>query len=93
MEIPGNALNSALGGIQAGQRRVDQAAASIAGNSLAAADTATRRPAAQSGATASQADMAANLVEMSRGKHEVRASARVIETADELLGTLIDTRA
>ena len=33
------------------------------------------------------------LVGLTQGRNEVQASARVIETADEVLGTLIDTRA
>jgi len=40
-----------------------------------------------------QADMAESLVGLMQGRNEVQASARVVETADEVLGTLIDTRA
>ena len=39
-----------------------------------------------------QADMAESLVGLMQGRNEVQASARVVETADEVLGTLIDTR-
>ena len=37
--------------------------------------------------------MAESLVGLMQGRNEVQASARVVETADEVLGTLIDTRA
>ena len=40
-----------------------------------------------------QADMAESLVGLMQGRNEVQTSARVVETADEVLGTLIDTRA
>ena len=40
-----------------------------------------------------QADLAESLVGLTQGRNEVQASARVVETADEVLGTLIDTRA
>ena len=94
MEISGNAFSAGLGGIQAGQRRVEQAASEIAGNAVAAAQD---RPAQQAapGAdaqAASSADLATSLVGLAQGRNEVQASARVVETADEVLGTLIDTR-
>jgi flagellar hook protein FlgE len=40
-----------------------------------------------------QPDLAESLVGLTQGRNEVQASARVVETADEVLGTLIDTRA
>ena len=39
------------------------------------------------------ADTADNLVQLSIGKTEAQAGAKVIETSDEVLGTLIDIRA
>ena len=98
MEISGNAFSSGLSGIQAGQRRVEQAASEIASNTLptrAPAETPPAQqvePSPQSQAN-TQADMAASLVGLMQGRNEVQASARVVETADEVLGTLIDTRA
>ena len=85
MEISGNAFSSGLSGIQAGQRRVEQAASEIASNTLPT-QAPTEAPPAQ------QADMAESLVGLMQGRNEVQASARVVETADEVLGTLIDTR-
>ncbi|MHB9796612.1 hypothetical protein ACYCAX_02195 [Pseudomonas sp. MT3] len=74
MEISGNAFAAGLGSVQAGQRRVDQAGAEIAGN-------------------ASSAVLADHLMDLRRGQHEVEAGAKVIQAADETLGTLIDIRA
>ncbi|WP_447594646.1 hypothetical protein [Aquipseudomonas campi] len=98
MEISGSAFNSGLSTIQSGQRRVDQAAADIASNTVSS--SATPQPAAQPPATQPQAteqgyrpDLAESLVSLNIGKVEVQAGARVVDTADEVLGTLIDTRA
>lgn len=96
MEISGSAFNSGLNAIQAGQRRVDQAAADIAGNTLSQAPVETP-PTQQvnpspSSASNTQADLAESLIALNVGKTEAQAGAKVVETADEVLGTLIDTR-
>ena len=44
----------------------------------------------RSGASDALAD---HLVDLRRGQHEVEAGAKVIQAADETLGTLIDIRA
>ncbi|UUY09815.1 hypothetical protein LRS11_07205 [Pseudomonas sp. J452] len=96
MEISGSAFNSGLNAIQAGQRRVDQAATEIASNTLPQAPVETPpqqvNPSPNSAAN-TQADLAESLVALNVGKTEVQAGAKVVETADEVLGTLIDTRA
>lgn len=98
MEISGNAFSAGLSGIQAGQRRVEQAASEIASNTVPAQQPAETPPQQQvSPGTETQgntsADLAESLVGLTQGRNEVQASARVVETADEVLGTLIDTRA
>lgn len=98
MEISGNAFSSGLSGIQAGQRRVEQAASEIASNTLPTQAPVEAPPAQQvepspQSQAKTQADMAESLVGLMQGRNEVQASARVVETADEVLGTLIDTRA
>ncbi|MEK1905371.1 MAG: hypothetical protein AAAB13_06300 [Pseudomonas sp.] len=97
MEITGSAFNSGLNTIQAGQRRVDQAAVDIAGNAVTPPpeQTPPSQQVNQSQALeqSSQADLAQSLVALTVGKTEVQAGAKVVETADEVLGTLIDTRA
>lgn len=98
MEISGNAFSSGLSGIQAGQRRVDQAAREIASNTLPTQPPAETPPSQQvepspEARASGQTDLAESLVGLTQGRNEVQANARVVETADEVLGTLIDTRA
>ncbi|MBB2493840.1 pyrroloquinoline quinone biosynthesis protein PqqE [Aquipseudomonas ullengensis] len=98
MEITGSAFNSGLNAIQAGQRRVDQAAVDIAGNAVAPqppeqASQSQQVNQSQALEQNSQADLAQSLVALTIGKTEAQAGAKVVETADEVLGTLIDTRA
>ena len=91
---------SAAAARSSGLGRVSQyaAASEIASNTLptqAPAETPPAQqvePSPQSQAN-TQADMAESLVGLMQGRNEVQASARVVETADEVLGTLIDTRA
>ncbi|MDH4556086.1 hypothetical protein E8F11_13050 [Pseudomonas sp. BN417] len=83
MEIQGNAFSAGLGAIQSGRRRIDQAVGDIAGSSLRRVEP----PQAEA------ADLATRLVALEVGKVEAQAGAKVIETADAALGTLIDTRA
>lgn len=90
MEISGNAFNTGLGGIQVGLRRVEQAASEIASNTVQ--EPRLTNPGAES-QSVNSADLASSLVGLAQSRNEVQASARVVETADEVLGTLIDTRA
>lgn len=105
MEISGNAFNSGVSAIQAGQRRVDQAAAEIASNAVTPTPTPTPTPQptsapppnqvnpAPSSAEQSSPDLAESLVALRQGQNEAEAGAKVVKTADEVLGTLIDTSA
>lgn len=98
MEISGNAFSAGLSGIQAGQRRVEQAAGEIASSAVTTPPANPPQglqqvnPGSESQANGS-VDLAESLVGLTQGRNEVQASARVVETADEVLGTLIDTRA
>lgn len=99
MEISGSAFNSGINTIQSGQRRVDQAAADIASNAVAAqpqpssAPPATQVNPAPSSAEQNRPDLAESLVALRQGQNEAEAGAKVVKTADEVLGTLIDTTA
>ena len=102
MQITPSAFSSGLSGIQTGQRRVDQAAFEIAGSGLPQAQTTNQanqnnaqnqvNPSPQS-ADPNSPDLTDSLVVLRVGENEVRANSRVVDTADEVLGTLIDTRA
>jgi flagellar hook protein FlgE len=99
MEISGNAFNSGISSIQAGQRRLDQAAADIASNAVTRPEQPSSTPApnqvnpAPSTAEQTRPDLAESLVALEQARNEVQAGAKVVKTADEVLGTLIDTSA
>lgn len=99
MEISSSAFSSGISTIQSGQRRVDQAALDIASNTLAPAPKPTSTPPANqvnpapSLAEQSRPDLAESLVALREGQNEAQAGAKVVKTADEVLGTLIDTTA
>lgn len=87
-----SAFNSGLSSVQSGQQRVNQAATDIASASLpnSAAESAAPNP---SNSQAQQVDLASSLVDLQIGKEQVQAGAKVIKTADDALGTLLDLHA
>lgn len=96
MQISGSAMSAGLSAIQTGQRRVDQAASDIASNTVNPPQpgSSAQRPIELSATEqTNRPDLASSMVSMNVGKVEAQAGARVVETADEVLGTLIDTRA
>jgi flagellar hook protein FlgE len=40
-----------------------------------------------------EGDLAANMIDLMKARHQVRASVAVIRTADETIGTLLDVLA
>lgn len=93
MEISGSAFSYGLNALQSGQQRIDKAASGIAS---APVQRSVDAPVARTeGDTEgrSNADLASNLVDLDVGKYEALAGAKVVKTADELLGTLVDTKA
>lgn len=70
-------LATGVQGLQAGLNRANQAAGAIARN----------------GTTEQGGDLATPIVDLKRSEIQVKASAAVIKTADELVGTLIDIKA
>ncbi|NWA25644.1 pyrroloquinoline quinone biosynthesis protein PqqE [Pseudomonas gingeri] len=97
MQISGNtAVYAGLSTIQSGQNRVDQSASQVAdtidGRSLKSqsSDTQVNRLLSLD---RSQQDPATTMVDMSQGKLQVEAGAKVAKASDQALGTLIDTYA
>ena len=86
--ISGSVLGAGIDAFQAGKRRVEVAAAEIAG-ATASADPKTQE--ANSFAESNR-DLVTSLVELQAGKLQAQAGAKVVETADEVLGTLLDIR-
>lgn len=70
-------LATGVQGVQAGQARANEAAGKIA----------------RFGTTEQDGDLATPLVDLKRSELQVKASAAVIKTADEIVGTLIDIKA
>lgn len=98
MEISGStAFYAGLSTIQTGQNRVDQAAGHIANNAVErsvssqSSDTQVNRMRAVDRSQLS--DIASDVADLSVGKAQVELGAKVVRTADEMVGTLIDTYA
>ena len=81
--IPGNTLATGLQGVQSGLERANRAAEDIV-----ATASGTEAPSQEA-----PSSLAESVVELNVAENQVQASAAVVETADETLGTLLDTRA
>jgi flagellar hook protein FlgE len=87
-----SAYSSGLSSVQSGQQRVNQAASDIA--SINVAKPVAQAPVANPGNKQAQpVDLATSLVDLQVGKEQVQAGAKVLKTADDVLGTLLDIRA
>ncbi len=74
-----SAMSTAVTGIKRGMRSVETQAANIA-----SAKTFSHPP---------EKDVTEPLVYMIEGKNQVEASAKVVRTADEMLGSVLDIKA
>lgn len=79
MEI-GSALNTGVQGFQEATARANQAAQDIASTSV---KDATAKP-------VEQKDMAVSLVELKQAEVDAKANVKVIDTATEMVGSLLD---
>lgn len=98
MNISGNtAFYAGLNTLQVGQNRIDQAAGQMAiatvepSVSSQSSDTQVNRMRAVDRSQLS--DIASNVADLNTGKAQVELGAKVVRTADEMVGTLIDTYA
>lgn len=78
MQISPGMMPAGLQAMQNGQRQMTEAAHAIANANQPTTDIA---------------DLTTQLMQMEQAKHMVEAGSKVIQTADETLGTLIDTTA
>ncbi len=78
MEISGSIMSYGMQTIQASQQKMAQAAQDIAGQNANQADIA---------------DLTTQLLQMEQAKQMSEAGAKMVETADEALGTVINTTA
>ncbi len=79
MQVGGlsGAFSAGLSGIQKGQEQINEAAHQVASAN-------TQRP-----VQASQ-DIAKSLTDEKQGQHQVEASAKVVEAANQTIGSLVD---
>ncbi|MFI8689216.1 hypothetical protein ACIGHJ_06315 [Stutzerimonas kunmingensis] len=82
MQITNNLLGAGLSAFQGGQQRVEQAASSIASANAPVL-----------GNSQAVTEITEQLIQLKVGEHSAKAGARMIQSADEVLGTLIDTQA
>jgi len=73
----GGAFSAGLSGIQKGQEQVTQAAQEVASAN-------TQRP------VQPNQDVAKSLTDEKQGQRQVEASAKVVDTANQTLGSLVD---
>ncbi len=92
MQVSASTLNAGLSALQSGQRRVEQASGDIVGNMVVAPPQNQVGVAPPAGAD-NRPDLTQSLVTLRVGLHEAQAGARLVQSADEVLGTLIDTTA
>ena len=75
-----SALNTGLQGFQDAQSRITQAAQDIASQTVS--DSTTDSIDTQ--------DLTSSLVELKVAEHDAQANAKVIQTASDVLGTILD---
>ena len=82
MQITNSMMSAGLSAFQSGQQRVEQAASAIASANGSLPDNSQ-----------AVADITEQMIQLKVGEHSAKVGARVIQSADEVLGTLIDTQA
>ncbi len=89
MQISANAFSAGLSAIKTGQEQMVNAAQAIAQTSSNAAST----PAATAAPALDLAQITEQLMQLEHAKQMSQLGARVLSSADESLGTLIDIQA
>lgn len=84
-----SALYSGAQGIARSEEQITQSAHNIATANVQNGD----KPQAQEAKTEQQTSINEELVKMKVAEHEAQASAKVIQTAEDVLGTLVDVTA
>lgn len=103
MDING-AMNAGLQGLQRASQQVSEASADVANagrrNDVQQRENAQASETVAASETASETSQSVNannategLLDLQQGKTSFEANTRTVDTADEMLGTMIDTRA
>jgi len=88
-----SAFNSGVTGFNQASDRVAESANNIAQQQVRPVQNQTEAQAEAGNSYSQQRPVTDDLINLRVAENDARASARVIETADEVLGSLIDTRA
>ncbi|WP_444994964.1 hypothetical protein [Aliikangiella sp. IMCC44359] len=83
MEIGSSLINTGVQGFQEASSRANQAAQEIASQSVADASTDSVK----------SEDLTTSLVELKKAEIDAKANVQVIETASDLVGSLLDVKA
>lgn len=86
----GSLLQIGVSGVQSGLRNAQKASEDIVKSSVGVGEQGVADGTLNGGPVA---DIATAAVELSLSELQVKASAKVIQVADETIGTLIDTKA
>lgn len=93
----GSAVNSGMASIQSGMRLMDGSAHTIARQTVASPDSGDRASGGQppEGASPISAtgDVTRALIEQRQALYQVQAGAKIIQTSDKALGSLLDAMA
>ena len=95
MEIQ-SAFNAGVSGFQRATELANDSAANIAGQSLETAAPEAEQASAsrpQAAAAEQTPNLTEELVNLRVAEYQAKAAAKVIDTADDVVGSLIDTRA
>ena len=88
-----SALSSGVMGVQLGMQRLDSSAQEIARQSMTAPDTTGSSAGSQAGASrpaSPTGDVTEPLIEQRQALYQAQAGAKVIQAANQTLGTLLD---
>jgi len=92
MEIQ-SAFNSGVKGFQDANRQASETAANIVEATVVATEQPSGSDTSASAETPQQVNLNQELVNLKVAEHQAKASAEVVKTADEVLGTLLDVKA
>jgi len=91
----GSAMNSGFASIQSGMKLMDSSAQTIARQAVASPDSGDRaageQPPGGASPISATGDVTRALIEQRQALYQVQAGARIIQTSDKALGSLLDT--
>lgn len=88
----GGAMNAGLAGIQQGQQKLTQAAQEVASSGSGSVQTDRPVQPNQAATQTRKPDLADSLMDQKEGQRQVEASAKVVDTANQTLGSLVDIK-